>query len=106
MSEVNQSLDQLDNESQKEYVRRLHDLLAAERLSPKSDDPFGPIDYLGSILYMHDAMNRGAASIRWGLLTNEVRDKFRERARETVASWAVEELMVNTQKAVDDDERT
>lgn len=100
---MSDSVEQLDNESQKEYVKRLHDLLVTERLSPKSDDPFGPIDYLGSILYMHDAMNRGASLLRWGLLDSDVKDKFRERARETVASWAVEELMVSTQKAVDSD---
>ncbi len=88
------SVEQQDGESQKEYTQRLRDLLIEERAFPKSSDPFGPIDYVGSILSDFAAHRAGVPALPWGSLPEDQKKQFREMAVQTVSSWAVEQIMV------------
>ncbi len=87
------SVEQQENESQKEYMSRIRDLLIEERSFPKSSDPFGPIDYIASIILAHQAIEEGHSVQKWGHVSDPVKDKFRSLATQTVASWAVDQIM-------------
>lgn len=84
---------QLVNESQKEYVHRLVKMLLEERARPRSDDLYGPVDYFASILYQHDALSHDAPVLRWYALREPLRDHWREKATQTIASWAMDEAI-------------
>lgn len=90
--------DRFNNESQKEYVARLEAELAAEKLKPRSDDPFGPVDYLASILHAHHSMSSGATMTPWWKVTDEQKEAFRQKAKETVASWSLEQIQAAAAK--------
>lgn len=84
------------NESQKEYVDRLVTLLTAERLKPRSDDPFGPVDYFASILYAHHKIQEGVKPHDigpWWKLSEVTKSEWREKSKATIASWAMDQLM-------------
>ncbi len=94
---ISNSIEPIENESAKEYTTRLKSLLIQERGFPRSDDPFGPIDYVASILYVYEASatTHQRKPVRWGLVEDKIRDEFREKAKQTVASWAMEEIMAS-----------
>ena len=85
------STDQLDNESQKEYITRLVAMVAEERLHPKSDDPFGPIDYFASLIYAHE--HPGQITVQWWALREEMKEEYRAKSKQMIASWALDQIM-------------
>lgn len=54
---------------------------------PRDDDAFGPLDFVANILYQHEG-----GEVRWGNLRDDLREKYRAMAVQTVSSWAVEEI--------------
>jgi hypothetical protein len=92
---VDNSSEQGHDEGRSEYIARLRSMLIAEREKPKSDDPFGPIDYMASILHTYDHSKSPVGPLRWGMMTEDKRDEYREKAKQTIATWAMEEIMAS-----------
>ena len=58
---------------------------------PKNSDPFGPLDFVASILYASD--NPGIIRSRWWCLAEGIKETYRDKAIQTVSSWAQDELV-------------
>ncbi len=91
---ISTSLDLQSGETSAGYIERLRSLLVEERGFPKSSDPFGPIDYIAHIIYAYEAAAEGHSVIRWGAMREIIRDKYREKATQTIASWSIEQIMI------------
>lgn len=95
---ISRSIDPRPGETSDLYAERLRALLIEERGFPKSTDPFGPIDYVASILYEYACKKKNQITLRWGKLSDEVAAEFRQMATRTVATWALEEMMATKAK--------
>ncbi len=86
---MSDDIERQDEETQGEYVRRLRDLLIEERKHPRDADRLGPLDYFALMIYKHE---RGLDA-RWLPLHEDVKSEYRDKAKMSVASWAMDELM-------------
>lgn len=75
------------------FLRLFEDLKVHAGIVDLDHLEFGPLDFIANILYSHDS---GAASIhegvQWANLRDECKMKYRQKAIDTVASWATEQL--------------
>lgn len=67
-------------------------LARALDMTPRESDPYGPLDFVAKILYAHDCEQNKMEPVRWWALRDELKERFRQQAVNTVASWATEEL--------------
>ena len=65
---------------------------SATGIVARDSDPYGPLDFVAKILYSYDCAMGNREPLRWSMLQADLKERFREQAIQTVASWANEEL--------------
>lgn len=82
----------LPGRSHKDGTEQLIESVRTALKDPVDEDEFGPIDYVASILYAYDCATREREPGRWWSVRPDIRNEFRRRAVETIASWSLEEI--------------